>query len=129
MLCRVGDTAPPSRVRLGDLDEYLELIERERAAGDLDADHLARHALALPIDAVADSADAELVLIELAAALHLELALEAVDIPYDHRRAQMPTLAPPQRVREIRKRHVGTGQGGGSGRDRARDRIDDRHGA
>lgn len=37
-----GDVAPPSRVRLGDVGEHLELIGRERSVGGLDADHLVR---------------------------------------------------------------------------------------
>jgi hypothetical protein len=60
-----GEVRPAPRVLVGEVAEHLELVGGERAVGDLDPHHLVVPALALAVDALVQSEDAEHVLLDL----------------------------------------------------------------
>ena len=75
-----GDVAPPTRVRVGDVGQHLQLLGRDRAVGQLDPDHLVVAALALAVDAVVQAEDAETVLVEVAGQVQRQHLLELRDV-------------------------------------------------
>ena len=75
-----GDVPPAPRVGLGDVAHHVELLGRDRAGGQLDADHLVRPALTLAIDAVVEAHHPKDILLDLAGEVLLDCLLEAFDV-------------------------------------------------
>ena len=75
------DVAPAPRVRLREVRHHVELLRGDRAGGQLDADHLVRAALTLPVDAVVEPHDPEHVFGDLAAQVIGDGPLEALHVP------------------------------------------------
>ena len=80
-----GEVAPAARVRLGDVGERLELLGRDATVRHLDAQHLVAAALALAVDAVIQSEDAEGVLVDAAVEVLGGGVLEDVELFGDDR--------------------------------------------
>ena len=71
---------PAARVLAGEVAEHLELLRHERAVGHLDPHHLVVPALALAVDALVQSEDAEHVLLDLAGDVLPDAFFELVEL-------------------------------------------------
>ena len=80
MFCRVVMWPKPPRVPLADVGERDELIAREHALRNLDAQHLRVVGLTLPVGAAHETERAPLVRRHLAALVSLERGDELVDV-------------------------------------------------
>ena len=75
-----GEVAPAPRVGVGDVGHAVELVGGDDPARRLDADHLVVAALALAVDAVVQTEDAEDVVVEVAGEVASELLFELGDV-------------------------------------------------
>ena len=75
-----GDVTPSARVGVGDVGEHVQLVGLDGPVGHFDADHLVVAALALTVDAVVETEEAEGVFLELAVQIQVELRSELLDI-------------------------------------------------
>ncbi len=119
------DVTPPTRVRLRDVRERLELFRCDAAVRDLHAQHLVPAALALSVDAVIQPEDAERVLVDPSVEVVGDGAFEDVELVGDDRfELSGREIADVDRHRAAPKRVGGGRTAGreGAGRQRARTR-------